>query len=156
MNPTPPPPTNSQNVKRRASLSDLNSEYEVESLTIKQIKEILASNFVEYRGCCEKQELIDKVKRLYKSNKENKRIEQELNENTNSSNHYQTSSSGNKRPNDAYANGEYESNLNGTSPNAASENKQKRADESDLCKICMESLIDCVLLDCGHMCSCIK
>ncbi len=154
--PPPAPPTNSQNVKRRASLSDLNSEYEVESLTIKQIKEILASNFVEYRGCCEKQELIDKVKRLYKSNRENKRIEQELNENTNSSNHYQTSSSGNKRPNDAYANGEYESNLNGTSPNAASENKQKRADESDLCKICMESLIDCVLLDWGHMCSCIK
>ena len=141
-------------MKRRASLSDLNSENEVENLSIKQIKEILASNFVEYRGCCEKQELIEKVKRLYKSNKENKRIEQELNGVNNNSDNYRTTSNGNKRPNDS--NGDYHSNQNGMSPNSASENKQKRADESDLCKICMESIIDCVLLDCGHMCSCIK
>jgi hypothetical protein len=143
-------------MKRRASLSDLNSENEVENLSIKQIKEILASNFVEYRGCCEKPELIEKVKRLYKSNKENKRIEQELNETNSNSNNYRTQTNANKRPSDSCSNGDYDSNPNGMSPNSVSENKQKRADESDLCKICMESIIDCVLLDCGHMCACIK
>ena len=33
---------------------------------------------------------------------------------------------------------------------------KNKVDEADLCKICMESVIDCVLLDCGHMVSCIK
>ena len=27
-------------------------------------------------------------------------------------------------------------------------------DESELCKICMDAVIDCVLLDCGHMVAC--
>jgi len=34
--------------------------------------------------------------------------------------------------------------------------KKANVDENDLCKICMETLIDCVLLDCGHMVSCTK
>ena len=38
-----------------------------------------------------------------------------------------------------------------SSLNLESDQKQKKFDEADLCKICMESLIDCVLLDCGHM-----
>ena len=29
-------------------------------------------------------------------------------------------------------------------------------DEKELCKICMDSAIDCVLLDCGHMVTCTK
>lgn len=28
--------------------------------------------------------------------------------------------------------------------------------DNDLCKICMDRLIDCVLVECGHMCSCVK
>lgn len=135
--PSPPPQQQQQsNLKRRASLSQINSENDIENLSIKQIKEILASNFVEYKGCCEKNELIDKVKRLYKSDKENKRLETEINEN------------------DHKPSFEHNSNTNTTASN--SEVKPKKADESDLCKICMESIIDCVLLDCGHMCSCIK
>jgi hypothetical protein len=124
------------NLKRRASLSDLNSENDIDNLNIKQIKEILASNFVEYKGCCEKNELIDKVKRLFRSDRENKRLETELNDHD----HH-------KHPETTTLNA-----TTATNP----ENKPKKADESDLCKICMESIIDCVLLDCGHMCSCIK
>lgn len=41
----------SQAPKRRASLSDINTETDIDSLSIKQIKEILANNFVEYKGC---------------------------------------------------------------------------------------------------------
>ena len=39
---------------------------------------------------------------------------------------------------------------------ATGNRKIGNVDDGDFCKICMESIIDCVLLDCGHMCSCIK
>ena len=29
-------------------------------------------------------------------------------------------------------------------------------EDSDLCKICMDSVVDCVMLECGHMCTCIN
>jgi hypothetical protein len=105
---------NSNQTKRRASLSDIKFEDDIENLNIKQIKEILANNFVEYKGCCEKKELVDKLKQLYKSNLENKQKEKEINE------------------------------------------RAQTANDTDICKICMESIIDCVLLECGHMVSCIK
>jgi len=104
----------SNQAKRRASLSDIRFEDDIENLSVKQIKEILANNFVEYRGCCEKKELVDKLKQLYKSNLENKQKEKEINEGA------------------------------------------QAANDTDICKICMESIIDCVLLECGHMVSCIK
>jgi hypothetical protein len=129
--PTPAPVPPQPPIKRRASVSDLNSENDIENLSVKQIKEILANNFVEYKGCCEKKELVEKLKRLYNSHLENKRIEQELN-------------------NIGASNVE----AGGCASGGAS--SSKRPDESDICKICMESIIDCVLLDCGHMCSCIK
>lgn len=30
------------------------------------------------------------------------------------------------------------------------------AEGDDLCKVCMAAIIDCVLLDCGHMVTCTK
>ena len=122
----PPPPPHATNIKRRASISDINNESDIENLSIKQIKEILASNFVEYKGCCERKELVDKLLRLYFSHRENKRLANEIN-----------------------------NSASGSSSKLTNETIQK-TDEADLCKICMECLIDCVLLECGHMCSCIK
>ena len=57
----------------RASLSDLSSLDEVEGMSVRQLKEILARNFVNYSGCCEKWELVEKVNRLYKENEENQK-----------------------------------------------------------------------------------
>lgn len=37
----------------RASLSDLSSLEDVEGMSVRQLKEILARNFVNYSGCCE-------------------------------------------------------------------------------------------------------
>lgn len=54
---------------RRASLSDLTDLEDIESLTVRQLKEILARNFVNYKGCCEKWELMERVTRLYKDQK---------------------------------------------------------------------------------------
>ncbi|XP_055650048.1 E3 ubiquitin-protein ligase rififylin isoform X3 [Falco peregrinus] len=51
---------------RKASLSDLTSIGDIDTLSVRQLKEILARNFVNYKGCCEKWELLERVTRLYK------------------------------------------------------------------------------------------
>ncbi|KAM4856824.1 E3 ubiquitin-protein ligase RNF34 isoform X5 [Urocitellus parryii] len=97
----------------RASLSDLSSLEEVEGMSVRQLKEILARNFVNYSGCCEKWELVEKVNRLYKENEENQK--------------------------------------------SYGERLQLQDEEDDsLCRICMDAVIDCVLLECGHMVTCTK
>lgn len=37
---------------RKASLSDLTSIGDINALSVRQLKEILARNFVNYKGCC--------------------------------------------------------------------------------------------------------
>lgn len=39
---------------------------ELECLSVKQLKEILMVNRVDFKGCCEKQELLERVERLWK------------------------------------------------------------------------------------------
>lgn len=51
---------------RKASLSDLTSIRDIDALSVRQLKEILARNFVNYKGCCEKWELLERVTRLYR------------------------------------------------------------------------------------------
>ncbi len=134
--------------KRRASLSDIKAESDIEGLSIRQIKEILATNFVEYKGCCERQELLDKLRRLYHSDKENKRIEAELN-------NAQSSSTSSSIPSNNSNSTTTTTTTSGVG-SSSSGNGGASVNENDVCKICMESLIDCVLLDCGHMVACIK
>uniref|UniRef100_A0A8C1PX08 RING-type E3 ubiquitin transferase n=1 Tax=Cyprinus carpio TaxID=7962 RepID=A0A8C1PX08_CYPCA len=95
---------------RRASLSDLRSVEDIEALSVRQLKEILARNFVDYKGCCEKWELMERVTRLYHDQKDLQNMD--------------------------------------AAPGTAV--------EENLCKICMDSPIDCVLLECGHMVTCTK
>ena len=116
--------------KRRTSLSNIDSIEKLESLSVKQIKEILAANFVHYKGCYEKNELIEKLKNLYSSYEKNKRIESLLNE---------------REKNEI---------LDPTK--RATSVTNLNLNEYDLCKICMDRVIDCVLLECGHMVSCVK
>uniref|UniRef100_A0A8D0GTS0 RING-type E3 ubiquitin transferase n=1 Tax=Sphenodon punctatus TaxID=8508 RepID=A0A8D0GTS0_SPHPU len=104
----------------RASLSDLTSVGDIDALTVRQLKEILARNFVNYKGCCEKWELMERVTRLYKE-KDRQHLVSDTDD--------QTVSSG-------------KAVLPGS--------------EENLCKICMDSAIDCVLLECGHMVTCTK
>ncbi|XP_012878571.1 PREDICTED: E3 ubiquitin-protein ligase RNF34 [Dipodomys ordii] len=99
--------------KVRASLSDLSSLDGVEGMSVRQLKEILARNFVNYSGCCEKWELVEKVNRLYRENEENQKS--------------------------------YEERL-----------QLQDEDDDSLCRICMDAVIDCVLLECGHMVTCTR
>ncbi|TRY65587.1 hypothetical protein DNTS_015196 [Danionella cerebrum] len=101
------PEVSPQTLRRaRASLSDLSSLEEVEQLSVRQLKEILARNFVSFSGCCEKWELVE--------------LE-------NVSNPVTTDAGGTQLFND-----------------------------DNLCRICMDAVIDCVLLECGHMVTCTK
>ncbi|CRK96431.1 CLUMA_CG009847, isoform A [Clunio marinus] len=51
--------------KRFISLSDIQSSDELETLNVKQLKEILMLNRVDFKGCCEKNELKERVLRLW-------------------------------------------------------------------------------------------
>ncbi|CAK6980709.1 E3 ubiquitin-protein ligase rififylin [Scomber scombrus] len=102
---------------RRASLRDLSGLDDIEVLSVRQLKEILARNFVDYKGCCEKWELMERVSRLYQD----------------------------------------QQNLLGVNPPNVSDGGSGGGGlEENLCKICMDSPIDCVLLECGHMITCTK
>lgn len=57
---------------RRKSLSDIHNENNIEDLNIRELKEILAANFVDFKGCVERNELIEKVRRLYRDRQNEK------------------------------------------------------------------------------------
>uniref|UniRef100_A0AAV2J0P2 RING-type domain-containing protein n=1 Tax=Knipowitschia caucasica TaxID=637954 RepID=A0AAV2J0P2_KNICA len=105
--------------RTRASLSDLDTEDAIQNLSVRQLKEILARNFVNYSGCCEKWELLERVHRLYRENEHNRRS------------------------------------MENVSITADTVVSQLSLDEN-LCRICMDAIIDCVLLECGHMVTCTK
>jgi hypothetical protein len=88
------------------SIDDIKSEEQLRELSARQLKLILTRNFVNYKGACEREELMDKVLRLWREKKE----------------------------------------LNA---------KLDEISDENLCKICMEAPIDCVLLECGHLISCV-
>ncbi|KAG9492608.1 hypothetical protein GDO78_000879 [Eleutherodactylus coqui] len=100
---------------KRASLSDISNLDDIESLSVRQLKEILARNFVNYKGCCEKWELMERVTRLYNSQKA---LQQKV--------------------------------------LVVFTGKFGPASDENICKVCMDSPIDCVLLECGHMVTCTK
>ncbi|KAG8456100.1 hypothetical protein GDO86_002049 [Hymenochirus boettgeri] len=106
----------------RVSLSDLSTLEEIEGLTIRQLKEILARNFVNYSGCCEKWELVEKVSRLYRESEENKKSLENI-----------------------------ESRID-----SDKERHLLTGSDDQVCRICMDAVIDCVLLECGHMVTCTK
>lgn len=59
--------------RSRASLSDVSSVRDIEILSVRQLKEILARNYVNYSGCCEKWELVERVSRLFREREESRR-----------------------------------------------------------------------------------
>nr|XP_015221620.1 PREDICTED: E3 ubiquitin-protein ligase RNF34 isoform X3 [Lepisosteus oculatus]XP_015221621.1 PREDICTED: E3 ubiquitin-protein ligase RNF34 isoform X3 [Lepisosteus oculatus] len=107
--------------RARASLSDVSSADEIEGLSVRQLKEILTRNFVNYSGCCEKWELVERVGRLYRENEQNRKSLENV-----------------------------------SSSITAEGEKMQLPNEDNLCRICMDAVIDCVLLECGHMVTCTK
>ncbi|XP_041949626.1 E3 ubiquitin-protein ligase rififylin isoform X2 [Alosa sapidissima] len=104
----------------RTSLSDLSCVEDIDGLSVKQLKEILSHNLVNYQDCCEKWELSERVTRLYNDQKDLQNL------------------------------------VTNAKLEAEAEPASSKGDEENLCRICMDSPIDCVLLECGHMVTCSK
>ncbi|KAH8416092.1 hypothetical protein KR222_008122, partial [Zaprionus bogoriensis] len=60
-------PANGMDTSRFINLEDYEDLKDLENLTVKQLKEILMLHRVDFKGCCEKQELLDRVTRLWKT-----------------------------------------------------------------------------------------
>ncbi|KYM93591.1 E3 ubiquitin-protein ligase rififylin [Cyphomyrmex costatus] len=91
----------------KVQLSDIKEASELEYLNIKQLKNLLSTNRVDYKGCIERSDLLNKVTRLWQEyNQSRKDVEQ--------------------------------------------------LSQEELCKICWDAPIECVILECGHMACCIN
>lgn len=53
-------------------LSDINTLSELECLSVKQLKNLLSINRVDYKGCVERYELLNKASRLWEEYKQSK------------------------------------------------------------------------------------
>lgn len=49
----------------KVQLMDIKEASELEYLSIKQLKNLLSTNRVDYKGCIERQDLLNKVSRLW-------------------------------------------------------------------------------------------
>ncbi|XP_067376762.1 E3 ubiquitin-protein ligase RNF34a isoform X3 [Channa argus] len=122
--------------RARASLSDISSLRDIEGLSVRQLKEILARNFVNFSGCCEKWELVERVSRLYRETEENRKSLENVSGTVTTVVAFPTPIC-----NGAIGDGE---------------KGPLTIHDDNLCRICMDAAIDCVLLECGHMVTCTK
>lgn len=60
-----------QQASQSKSLSEIRNIDEVEELSVKELKHILTANFVDFKGCCEKKELLERVRTLWNSKQTN-------------------------------------------------------------------------------------
>ncbi|XP_044753430.1 E3 ubiquitin-protein ligase RNF34 [Coccinella septempunctata] len=102
----PKTPEGSPLLRKCPKLSEITSEADLSKLTAKQLKVLLTLNRVDYKGCVEKTELLEKAAILWR---ESRKQEKELPENL-----------------------------------------------EDLCKLCMDAPLECVLLECGHIATCVE
>ncbi|XP_036835581.1 E3 ubiquitin-protein ligase RNF34 isoform X1 [Oncorhynchus mykiss] len=129
--------------RARASLSDISCLRDIEGLSVRQLKEILARNFVNYSGCCEKWELVERVSRLYRETEENRKSLENVNTAV-------TSVVALPLPPICIGG------IGGKVSEKDREKAQLTNLDDSLCRICMDAAIDCVLLECGHMVTCTK
>ncbi|KAJ8379468.1 hypothetical protein SKAU_G00002460 [Synaphobranchus kaupii] len=122
--------------RARASLTDISSVEDVENLSVRQLKEVLARNFVNYSGCCEKWELVERVSRLFRESEQNRKSMENVSNSITAVVAYPP----------PICNGGL----------GDGEKLQLTNSDDNLCRICMDAVIDCVLLECGHMVTCTK
>ncbi|XP_061115338.1 E3 ubiquitin-protein ligase RNF34a isoform X3 [Conger conger] len=128
--------------RARASLTDISSLEDIENLSVRQLKEVLARNFVNYSGCCEKWELVERVRRLFRENELNRKSMENVSNSITAVVAYPP----------PICNG----GLGGKRLTNSGERLPLTNNDDNLCRICMDAVIDCVLLECGHMVTCTK
>jgi hypothetical protein len=61
-------------VQQRVSLDDVENVDAINLLSVRQLKELLVNSFVDYKGCCERGELVEHVQRLWTEHQRNKKL----------------------------------------------------------------------------------
>jgi len=51
------------------TLDNIGSYDDIDRLTVRQLKDLLVNNYIDYRGCCEKPELVKRVRELWNDHK---------------------------------------------------------------------------------------
>ncbi|KAG0342948.1 hypothetical protein BG004_005538 [Podila humilis] len=98
------------------------------TLSIKVIKSILDSSFVTYVGVVEKQDLVDRLQKLI----DNTRAEQAMVQEQEAA----------------------EAKKSQSSSSAAKSSSAGKNEDDNLCKICCDAALNCVMLNCNHMSTC--
>lgn len=119
---------NNSGKNEKFDIQDLRDPGEINNLSTKQLKILLTRNCIDYRGVFEKEVLREKVMQLWIDH--NERLERRR---------------ANARARIA----------KGSTDQQNNQDSLDDIDESQLCKICMEREIDCVLLECGHYLTCV-
>ena len=129
-------------------LSEIATEEEINELSAKQMKDILAMNRVAFKGVVEKEELSKLLRRLWRQ--EQKAMEGEecnfaacVEPSTTNLNFFRTSINLFSRQI-----------LFSFFSSFFALSEKDNLEDNDLCKICMDNPVDCVMLECGHMCTC--
>jgi len=135
--------------RRRIRLEELERVEDIKDMTPRQLKEILTANFVAYKGCCERWELEDRVKRLWNEY----RVNQEVLRQTYERDDVGASASG-EGASSSSVSGDQASTASSSGVSGATTSTAHQDVDSQLCKICWDAVIDCVLLECGHMVTC--
>ncbi|KAG0380593.1 RING finger protein 34, partial [Mortierella sp. AD032] len=113
------------------------------TLSIKVIKSLLDTNCVSYVGVIEKSDLVSQLQKLIISTKaEQERL---LNEQEKEKAAAEAAEVAKKRQSEQQATA---ASTNGNGAGAGA------ADDEHLCKICFEASLNCVMLNCGHMSTC--
>ena len=131
--------------RRRIRLEELDRVEDIKDMTPRQLKEILVVNFVDYKGCCERSELEDRVKRLWNEHKTNQEMLRQTHERDEMASGGDTAATSSSLG------------AAGAAPTSSSASKAPSSHpdvDTQLCKICWDAVIDCVLLECGHMVTC--
>lgn len=123
----------------KLDIKDIKDLSDVNNLSAKQLKFVLTKNCVDYKGIFEKEVLREKVIQLWIDHNERKGKQRT------------------KRLSKKTDSGQAASNIQpGNITTIVLESDDDDIEDSELCKICMEREIDCVLLECGHYLTCVS
>ena len=117
---------------------------DLSTLSVKVIKALLDTNCVSYIGVFEKADLVNRLQNLIENTKaEQERLKNEQ-EKEATAQQPQSSSSSTAAPPRGPSSSENHTGASGAGSN----------EDDNLCKICFEASLNCVMLNCNHMSTC--
>ncbi|KAF9908290.1 CCR4-Not complex caf1 ribonuclease subunit Caf1 [Linnemannia zychae] len=125
--PTPPQPSRPAQLPSITLEQLMTTNADPSTLSIKAIKTILDQSFVTYVGVVEKRDLVERLQKLIDNTRAEQTMVQEQ---------------------------EAEAKSKSSDTSAKKSSTGNLADDDNLCKICCDAALNCVMLNCNHMSTC--